>query len=154
MKNLNLEKFNDWQKEELRVGLEQGLDVSVYADPQYEWPQMRQIEKGLKAGLDVSIYADPKFEAQQMDAIRLGLEEGLDVSIYADPKFDWEQMHMIRNGLEKGLNVSFTPTRNLALNKWAKFITVLKMVWMYRLMPIRLLKLPKCGKSGAALKPA
>ena len=42
---------------------------------------MRQIRFGLKDGLDVSVYADPKFRCDKMYKIRLGLKDGVDVSI-------------------------------------------------------------------------
>lgn len=62
--------------------------------------QINQIRKGLKQGLDVSVYADPRYSKWQMDQIRRGLEEGLDVSTYANPKYDSEKMEKIRKGLE------------------------------------------------------
>ena len=42
--------------------------------------QLVQISKGLEVGLDVSIYAKPEFNWKQMGIIRKGLEQGLDVS--------------------------------------------------------------------------
>jgi hypothetical protein len=33
--------------EEIRLGLEDDLDVSVYADPKYDWLQMREIRQKL-----------------------------------------------------------------------------------------------------------
>ncbi len=50
--------------------------------------QMKEILLGLDRGLDVSIYAKPEFDADQMKQIRLGLEKGLNVSIYARPEFN------------------------------------------------------------------
>ena len=46
--------------EEIRLGLEDNLDVSVYAKPEFESFQMRQIKSGLKRNLDVSVYAKSK----------------------------------------------------------------------------------------------
>ena len=54
------------QVNEIREGLEAGLDVSVYARPEFDWVQMNEIRKGLKAGLDVSVYAKPEFTPEQM----------------------------------------------------------------------------------------
>ena len=39
---------------ELRKGLEEGLDVSVYADPKYDWRQMREICHDLEVHQDRS----------------------------------------------------------------------------------------------------
>jgi len=66
--------------------------------------QLKQIELGIQAGVDVSIYAKPEFDLWQMGCILWGLVEGIDVTIYANPEFDWEQMFEIRIRLleEKG----------------------------------------------------
>ena len=99
-------KFNDLQLEQIRLGLEEDLDISKYADPKFSSHQMDEIQYGLSEELDISKYADPKFDWAQMREIRQGLEKDLDISHYADPKFDWEQMWEIRQGLEKGLDIS------------------------------------------------
>lgn len=39
----------------------------------FDEEQMKEIKLGLEFGLDVSIYADPKFNHHQMDKIRLWL---------------------------------------------------------------------------------
>ena len=54
--------------------------------------QLKVIEIGITAGLDVSIYAKPEFSDSQMSAILWGLGYGLDVSSYAKPEFDGEEM--------------------------------------------------------------
>jgi len=93
----------DWeQMKVIRYGLQKGLDVSVYADPKYDYEQMHEIWSGLNMGVDVSWYADPKYARSQMRQILYGLFSGVDVSQYADPKYDWEQMLEIRKGLESG----------------------------------------------------
>ena len=42
---------------EIRLGLEENLDVSVYAKTEFDWCQMREIRLGLEFDLDVSVYA-------------------------------------------------------------------------------------------------
>ena len=100
-------KFNYSQKEQIRFGLEKGLDISIYAKPEFKGSQMEQIRFGLEHGLDVSIYAKPEFDYNQMRQIRLGLEKGLDVNVYAKAKFNNIQMQEIRLSLEKGLDVNY-----------------------------------------------
>ena len=63
---------------------------------QFNKKQQEEILKGLEDNLDVSIYATPEFDNRQMKQIRWGLEANLDVSIYAKTEFDWGQ---IRNNL-------------------------------------------------------
>ena len=73
--------FNKFQKFIIKLGIFKGLDVSWYANPEFEDLQMLNIFKGLKRGLDVSYYADPKFTWKQMEEILEGLEKGIDVSL-------------------------------------------------------------------------
>lgn len=49
---------------------------------------MEQINKGLDENIDVSIYADPEDYDTCMKQIRLGLENGINISVYTDPKFN------------------------------------------------------------------
>ena len=69
--NLSIENLTktDWfnqlnyrQKEEIRLGLESNLDVSIFANPEYNGGQMREIRLGLKANIDVYQYANLKFK--------------------------------------------------------------------------------------------
>lgn len=77
---MKTEMFNQFDKHQQRVlilGLEQNLDVSIYAKKEFEWEQMEEIREGLENNLDVSIYANSKFDFLQMSQIRLGLEKKL-----------------------------------------------------------------------------
>ena len=65
--------FDRYQKNEILMGLEDNLDVSVYAKPEFTEEQMQEIRIGLKDNLDVSIYAKIEFNFWQMDKIRLEL---------------------------------------------------------------------------------
>lgn len=95
-------RFDEKQKQALREGLENGLDISVYANPSYDSYQMNEIRWGLEKNLDVSIYANPKFDWEQMREIRKGLEENLNASMYANPYFDWQRMSQFRDELKYG----------------------------------------------------
>lgn len=97
--------YNRNQLEEIRLGLEEGLNVSIYADKTYFAIQMRQIRFGLEAGLDVSIYAKKEFDWFQMEEIRMGLEEGLDASVYAKPAFSYEVMRQLRKALQDNIHL-------------------------------------------------
>ena len=100
-------KFNYSQKEQISFGLQKGLDISIYAKPEFKGSQMEQIRFGLEKGLNVSIYAKPEFDYEQMRQIRLGLEQGLDVNVYAKAQFNNIQMQKIRLSREKGLDVNY-----------------------------------------------
>ena len=64
--------------------------------------QMEQIRKGLEQKLDVSLYSKPEFDWEQMREIRKGLEENLNASMYANPYFDWQRMSQFREELKYG----------------------------------------------------
>lgn len=63
----------------------------------FDYFQLVEIFTGLKKGLDVSIYAKPEFRHDQMHMIRLGLEKGLNVKTYLDPRLDAFMMEDIYN---------------------------------------------------------
>ena len=41
--------FDTLQRDEIRIGLEKGIDISKYADPKYNWVEMRRIRHKLKS---------------------------------------------------------------------------------------------------------
>lgn len=43
-----MDNFTDDQKRKIAQGEQFGLDVSVYAKPEYDWFQMEEIRKGLE----------------------------------------------------------------------------------------------------------
>ena len=108
--------FTSEQMESIRLGLEQGLDVTVYADPKFNDVQMQEINLGMLRDVDVTVYK-PEFNYDQMEQIRKGLEEKLDVSIYAKPEFNWEQMDQIREGLEQGIDVRSYADPNISADE-------------------------------------
>lgn len=124
--------FDVPQLEQIRKGLESGVDVSVYLDPKMSWLEMEEIRismesgfpiqkyiakgfdrlqcieirEGIQTGVDVSWYLDVDYLASQMKEIRKGLQNNVKVKLYADPEFDWFQMREIRKGLEEKLDAS------------------------------------------------
>ena len=101
---IKTEWFNQFDKKQKKLiieGLQENLNVFLYAKTKYSWEQMAHLKAGLKKNLDISIYANPEFNNFQMNEIRLGLQDGLDVSVYAKPEIDCGQMKKIRGELLK-----------------------------------------------------
>ena len=73
-KPFKISDFSDYQLYQIRRGLEEGIDVTAYADSKFDKHQMREIRKGLEEGLYVKAYADPKFNDLLMRKIREDLE--------------------------------------------------------------------------------
>ena len=97
--------FVNDQLHEIRLGLENGVDVSRYADKEYFAVQMRQLRFGLEEGLDISLYNSKQFDWFQMEEIRLGLKVGIDAASYADPKYSFEVMRELRKALEDNIHL-------------------------------------------------
>ena len=80
--NLNIEnlkktewfnQFNMAQQFEILIGLENNLDISIYAKKEFDNFQMAQIREGLEANLDASQYAKPEISWEKMSEIQLDL---------------------------------------------------------------------------------
>ena len=106
MKPYTKKGFNFEQFRQILWGLRAKLDVSVYANPEYDCFQMSRILLGLEKGLPVDAYANPNFSGELMDTIRLALEDDLDITPYVRPEFDDWQISQIYMGLKSGLDVS------------------------------------------------
>jgi len=72
---------------------------------QFNHDQKLEILRGLEEGLDVSIYAKEIFSDKQMEEIRLGLLDNLNVSYYAKSEYDWMKMRGLRTTLKYGKDV-------------------------------------------------
>ncbi len=98
--------FTADQVEEIKLGLEEGLDIELYEKKELYALQMREIRLGLMQELAVDIYARPDFDWLQMEEIRLGLEQNLNVRMYAYPKISFDTMRQLRKALAEGINLS------------------------------------------------
>lgn len=90
---------------EIRIGLQEGLDVSVYANLEFDWQQMREIRRGMESRIDYMIYAKPLYDWHQMKEIRIGLELGLDVGTYKSLMYPWREMRKRRMHLVEYGNI-------------------------------------------------
>ena len=99
MKSNWLSLFNKGQQEEIKLGIENNVDIFIYAKKEFDRDQMREIRFGLVERVDVSVYAKSCFDAEQMWFIRRGINEGIDVSIYAKPSIPWQEMKEIKEQL-------------------------------------------------------
>ena len=98
------------QSQQIRLGKEEGMDVSVYSNPEFDWLQMEQIRMGLKDKVDVSVYADPAYSYDTMKQIRLALYSEIDLMPYLERGFEDDSLEEIRTAL---LN-------RLPIDKWLK----------------------------------
>lgn len=92
------------QHQEILLG-EEGLDVSLYSSPEFNWLQMEQIRTGIKDKVDVSVYADPTYSYETMKQIRLSLYSSIDLFPYVERGFADDELEQIRLALEDKLPI-------------------------------------------------
>ncbi len=103
-------EYKEAQNQEIRLGIEEGLDVSIYSNSDFDWLQMEQIRMGLKDKVDASVYANPAYSYETMRQIRLSLYSAIDLISYLNRGFTDEALEEIRLAL---LN-------NLPIDTWLK----------------------------------
>lgn len=98
-------EYMEEQSQEIFLGKEEGLDVSIYANPEFNWLQMEQIRMGIKDKIDVSCYADPSYSYETMKQIRLSIYSSNDLTDYLARGFVDDELEQIRLALEDGLPI-------------------------------------------------
>ena len=98
-------EFNYLQIEQIRMGIKDKIDVSCYADPTYTYETMKQIRLSIYSNIDLMPYLARGFVDDELEQIRLALEEGLDINAWLTDDMYVQQIHEIRVGLYEGLDV-------------------------------------------------
>lgn len=75
--------------------------TQAYED-QYNHEQLWRLRKGYDEGLDISLYANPAFNSSQMHAIMYGLQNGVDATLYAFVEYHEFMMQVIYYLLANG----------------------------------------------------
>lgn len=89
--------MHQWRKT-LEKGINEKSIIDFLADDgrAYDFEQVKQIRLGLQDKLDIKEYANPDFSAAQMKEIRLGMKNGINYSLYSTGEYSAEQMHVLR----------------------------------------------------------
>ena len=99
--------------EQIRLGLEANLDVSIYTKKELSWKEMRKKRKLLMNSTDNSLYNNltienliktewfNQFNSDQKKQILLGLEENIDILQYAKKELHYREMEEIRFKLNR-----------------------------------------------------
>ena len=124
-----IDQFNKQQQNYLRKCVEQGIDISPFAKPEYSQQKMKflceamhehydssnlfrfaHLDLGLlkalrrmcMAGVDDLKYYSSEYTYDKLEEIKLGLIRKVDVSVYDDPTFPTVCMRFLRELLENG----------------------------------------------------
>ena len=99
---LKSSKYTSEQLHEIRLGLEVGLDASIYANISYPAELMKVFREGIEKGLHPDVYLEyyhKGFTTDQLAVIRDGFLAKVDVKLYAHLTTPPEHMREILNRL-------------------------------------------------------
>lgn len=91
--------FGEAQLHEISMGMDNGLQVDVYAKECFNWMQMHEIRLGLMENINTKLYENPLYSASQMHEIRLGLLDHLNAFEYANLMLSTTDMQKARKTL-------------------------------------------------------
>lgn len=100
----NLDSFDYFQQEEIRKGLENNIDVSVYAKPELPYNIMHQLRKALEDGHDLTPYIT--FGVGILHELRKALKSNISLVPYVNEGYDSDQLEAIRHALEKKIDIA------------------------------------------------
>ena len=112
-------KFGEYQMEQIRLGLENGLpldEVRTYAKPEYDSQKMyekrcalEKINKEIKKYNLLEDYRNLGFNVEQLKEIEMAIDDNLtvdEINIFANLNYNENQMRVIREGIMLKLDVS------------------------------------------------
>lgn len=114
--DINIQQYSennfDWlQIKEIRKGLEEGLDVSVYALPEISYQKMRELREGMLEGLDLRPYM--KLPSGILHQLRIARKKKIDISKFVMQGYEPEQLEQIMHALELNLDIEPYLSTNL-----------------------------------------
>lgn len=123
----NLVRMTPEQKKQIIDGINSGLDVSVYAKPEYDSLKMTQIRRAMENGVDIMPWVNAGYNSLDLEKIRVGLEAGLDVEVYAPKSGRIKGMHSLEMGkiitmMKKGIDPSPYLNRGFEYEQLAQII--------------------------------
>lgn len=107
--------------QELRKALASGVTTNVFDVHEginYNAEQVKQIRLGLENGQNIELWANPEMSAEQMKEIRLGQRDSLNAELYASTDFTVEQMKKMR--FEMAIQYIIEKIKETCAELWAK----------------------------------
>ena len=90
---------------EILMGLQEGLDVSIYAHPHFSHEQMKVLRNSVQLkndeqgdsipNLQLADLANVDYSAEKMNLILTGAVQNIDVSLYSNPSYTFQEMEAI-----------------------------------------------------------
>lgn len=101
---INLADYDFGKLYLLRLGVEEGLDITKYSDKEFTFSQMLYIVAGLKRNLDVTCYNKPEIEEGIMSEIYSGLRRNPKMKDYVNKGLNKQQLKKIVDCFIEGVD--------------------------------------------------
>lgn len=123
--------FDEYQLFELKVGFDKGLNIDLFAYPDFNDEIMYAIRSVLytyreylhdtRAQRRAVQYVIDDYDGLQIRELVIGLSKGLKVELYENKDLSFHEMCIIRQGLESEINTTELSTADAAYKKFVKF---------------------------------
>lgn len=124
-------EFDEYQLFELKVGFDKGLNIDLFAYPDFNDEIMYAIRSVLlgyreylhdtRSQRRAVQYVVDGYDGCQMRELVIGLSKGLKVELYENKDLSFHEMRIIRQGLESEINTTELSTADAAYKKFVKF---------------------------------
>lgn len=86
--------YDKEQRDILRLGFENGVDIHKYANSTFDWDCMNRIRQVLEKGVDISKYVKPEYVSQAIEIIYVVAVCGVNIEQFVerDNKLDIESI--------------------------------------------------------------
>lgn len=98
---INVDKLFIYQ---LRLAIEDKLDLSVILSDDYDWRQAEQLRLGILDGVDINLYANPEYSWGTMRILRISLIDQINLVNYAKEGYNFKQLELMRIAISCGIS--------------------------------------------------
>ena len=123
--------FDEYQLFELKTGFDKGLNIDLFAYPDFNDETMyaiRSVLRGYREHLHDTRsqrravqYVVEGYDGCQIRELIIGLSKGLKVELYENQDLSFHEMRIIRQGLESEVDATKLSTADEAYKKFVKF---------------------------------
>ena len=124
-------EFDEYQLFELKTGFDDGLNIDLFAYPDFNDEIMYAIRSVLytyreylhatQAQRRAVQYVLDDYDGLQIRELVIGLSKGLKVELYENQDLSFHEMQIIRQGLESEVDTAKLTTADEAYKKFVKF---------------------------------
>lgn len=124
-------EFDEYQLFELKTGFDDGLNIDLFAYPDFNDEIMYAIRSVLctyreylhdtRAQRRAIQYVVDGYDGCQIRELIIGLSKGLNIELYENRDLSYHEMQMIRQGLESEADTTKLTTADEAYKRFVKF---------------------------------